>query len=348
MASPTSRVSSPRATTLPPRRSPGAVWARRIVSILLLVTGVLSLGYAAVSTYIATQLVYKPPTTVMQTPAVYGLTYRSITFYSRTDHVRLEGWLIPGVLPSGHLTTDRLIIIRNGRAQNRTDMDAGGLDFSAVLAQHGFAVLLFDSRGTGISQTEPITMGYFEQRDVLGAVDFLEKGTLPFPDLHRPRAIAGWGISSGATTLLLAAAQDTRIKAVVADTSSSNVAPLLERRFVADSGGLPAFLAPGAFVTARLLYGVDFYGIRAVDVVAKIAPRPLFIVQGDADPWVPTSDFNALVKAAKSAPGAQVQSWLVPGVHEHAQDYHVAGETYSNRMIAFFEAALGPDASASS
>ncbi len=231
----------------------------------------------------------------------------------------------------------------SGRAQNRTDMDAGAIEVSAALARHGFAVLAFDARGTGESQPAPISMGYFEQRDVLGAIDFLKSGMLPYPALGHPRLIAGWGISSGATALLLAAAQESAIRAVVSDTSNADAAALLERRFVADYG-LPGFLVPGGLVAAHVLYGIDFYAIHPLDAVVRIAPRPILFIQGDADPWVPRADFQALVTAARSAPHAQVQTWLVPGVHEHAQAFHVAGETYSNRVITFFETVLGQDA----
>lgn len=341
---PTMRAMTPPPTAPSKHVSRRGSWARRIVSGLLIFTGLISLLYAAIALYFAPQAVYKQPVAITMTPAMYGLAYQNVTFASRVDHVRLEGWFIPGVLPNGRLTADRTIIMIGGRGENRTDMDAGAITLSATLAHHGFAVLAFDARGTGVSQPEPLTMGYFEQRDVLGAVDFLKNGSLPYPDLGRPRIIAGWGVSSGATSMLYAAAQEPAIRAVVSDTSNADAAALLERRFVADYG-LPGFVVPGGLVAARLLYGVDFFAIHAGDIVGRISPRPLLFIQGDADPWVPRSDFETLVTAAQSAPDAHVQTWIVPGVHEHAQAFHVAGDTYSNRVIQFFATALGPDAS---
>lgn len=329
-------------TTVPVQKRPSASGRlmRRVVAALLLVTGLLTLSYAGLSVYIATQLVYTAPKPILVTPADYGLAYREVAFTSREDGVALRGWFIPGVLANGSLTAERTIIVVPGGQQNRTDLDAGALSLSADLARNGFAVLNFDPRGTGNSQAAPFSMGYFEQRDVLGAVDFLRSGTLPYPALGYPRVIGAWGVSTGATSVILAAAQEPAIRAVVSDTSASTAVPLLEQQ-LASRSGLPPFVAPGAFVTARVLYGIDYYDIRPVDVVAELAPRPVFFIHGDNDPWLPVSNMTALVQAAKTGPNAQVQSWVVPGVVNHAQTFHTAGAEYSSRVVAFFTASLG-------
>ncbi len=339
--SPTTPESTPAAQAKVP--APGRIM-RRIVAAMLLITGLLAFSYAGLSVYVATQLVYTAPRSILETPADYGLSYREVTFTSREDGVTLRGWFIPGELADGSLTAERTIIVVPGGQQNRTDLDAGALTLSADLARNGFAVLDFDPRGTGISQAAPFSMGYFEQRDVLGAVDFLRAGALPYPELGHPGFIGAWGVSTGATSALLAAAQEPAIRAVVSDTSASEIAPFLEQRFVARSG-LPAFIAPGSFVAAHVLYGIDYYAVRPVDVVARLAPRPVFFIHGDNDPWLPVSNMTALTQAAGSVPNAHVQSWVVPGVVNHAQALHTAGAEYVSRVVAFFTAALGATSS---
>jgi fermentation-respiration switch protein FrsA (DUF1100 family) len=152
--------------------------------------------------------------------------------------------------------------------------------------------------------------------------------------------IGGWGVSMGANSLLLAAAQDSSVKAVVADSAYPDIAPILEREIPKQSG-LPDYFTPGALAAARVLYGIDFYQIKPGAVVAKIAPRPLFFIQGGADTFNPPSNLAVLVADAKAAPNASVQSWLVPGA-EHAQSYHLAGSVYVDRVVNFFNATLGP------
>src|SRR6266487_3132570 len=233
--------------------------ARRIVAAFLIFSAVLTSAYTALSLYIATQLVYAPQQPLYATPAFFGMQFHRITFPSREDHVQLRGWFIPGVLPGGHLTAQRTIIMVHGDRTNRADQGAGLLKLSVAFAQHGFAVLAFDMRGAGESPPAPLSLGYFEQRDVLGAVDFLRSGPLPYPRLGRPRVIGGWGVSMGAATLLLAAAREPAIRA-----------------------------------------------IRPIDVVARIAPRPLFFIHGDADTLIPPSNSCTLAAAAR-VPHSDVQ-----------------------------------------
>jgi fermentation-respiration switch protein FrsA (DUF1100 family) len=174
-------------------------------------------------------------------------------------------------------------------------------------------------------------------RDVLGAVDLLRYGRLPYPELGRPDFIGAWGVSMGAATVLLAAAADVHIEAVVADSAYADILPLLEREVPAQ-GKLPTVFTPGALLSARLLYGVDFHSTRPLDAVAGIAPRPLFLIQGAADTYVPTANLGVLQHVAERASGARVSSWLVPGA-THAQSFRVARAEYVQRVTAFFDSA---------
>src|SRR5438876_11722423 len=92
---------------------------RRAVTGLLIVSGLLSLGYVAISSYIAEQLVYEAPKAIVKTPASQALRFANVTFPSREDQIMLKGWLIPGVLPDGRLTVDRVIVVVHGTRNNR-------------------------------------------------------------------------------------------------------------------------------------------------------------------------------------------------------------------------------------
>jgi fermentation-respiration switch protein FrsA (DUF1100 family) len=316
---------------------------RRVIVALLIGSGILTLAYSALSIYIATQLVYAPQKPLYATPASLGLQFRDVIFPSREDQVQLRGWFIPGILPGGRLTVQRTIIAVHGSRANRADQAAGLLNLSVAFAQHGFAVLAFDMRGNGESPPAPLSLGYFEQRDVLGAVDFLRSGAIPYPDLGRPRIIAGWGVSMGAATLLLAASQEPAIRAVVSDSAYADILPILERE-VPKGGHLPSLFTPGALLAARALYGMDFYAVRPVDVVARLAPRPVFFIHGTGDTYIPQANMALLAAAARTAANASVQTWLVPGA-QHAQAFHTHTLEYVARVIAFFTNALGPDTS---
>ncbi|HEV2583859.1 MAG TPA: alpha/beta hydrolase [Ktedonobacteraceae bacterium] len=314
---------------------------RRVIVALLIVSGMVTLAYSTLSIYIATQLVYVPPTPIYATPASLGLQFKDVTFPSRVDQVQLRGWFIPGVLSGGRLTAQRTIVVVHGSRTNRADQAAGLLNLSGQFARHGFAVLAFDMRGMGESPPAPLSLGYFEQRDVLGAVDFLRSGPIPYPDLGRPRLIGGWGVSMGAATLLLAASQEPAIRAVVSDSAYADILPILERE-VPKGGHLPPLFTPGALLAARALYGMDFYAVRPVDVVARLAPRPVFFIHGTGDTYIPQVNMALLAAAARTAPDASVQTWLVPGA-QHAQAFNTHPQEYVARVMAFFTNALGPD-----
>lgn len=331
-------------SSLPGMNSSGR-GTRLLLSILLIISTVLIFAYVALSLYISTQLVYVTQKPLYATPASLGLKFQYVTFTSRVDHIRLRGWFIPGVLPNGNLTAQRTIIMVHGARTNRADKDAGLLNLSGAIAKNGFAVLAFDMRGSGESPPAPISLGYFEQRDVLGAVDFLHAGPLPYPELGRPRAIAGWGVSMGAATLIMAAAQEPAIRTIVSDCAFADIIPILERE-VPRGGHLPTLFTPGALLATQAFYGVNFYADRPVDYVARVAPRPILFIHGAGDKYIPPSNMDILAAAARSAPNANVQTWSVPGA-DHAQSFNTEGKVYVDRIIAFYTAALGPDSGVS-
>jgi uncharacterized protein len=318
---------------------------RWIIVALLIISGIVTMAYTVLSIYIATQLVYVPQKPIYATPASLGLQFRYVNFPSREDHLQLHGWFIPGILPNGHLTSQRTIIMVHGTHANRADQKAGLLKLSVEFARHGFAVLAFDMRGTGESPPAPLSLGYFEQRDVFGAVDFLQSGPIPYPDLGRTRIIGGWGVSMGAATLMMAAAQEPAIHAVVSDCAYADIIPIMERE-VPKRGHLPQLFTPGALFAASVLYGMDFYAVRPEDIVANIAPRPILFIHGASDHNIPPSNMDILAAAARSVPNANVQTWLVPGA-AHAQSFNTEGAVYVDRVVAFYNAALGPDAGVS-
>jgi dipeptidyl aminopeptidase/acylaminoacyl peptidase len=314
-------------------------WSRRLTAALLIASSGITLAYTGAAIVMATQLVYDPPRPITQSPAAEGLQYRAVSFVSRQDHLTLKAWLVPGVLPDGRLTVDRTIIVVHGRDQNRADLSAHLLELEAALARHGFAVLAFDIRGMGESSPAPQSFGYFEQRDVLGALDFLRTGPPAYPGLGRPHSIGGLGISYGAASLILAAAHEPAIRAIVSDSAYADVMPLLERE-IPRQAHLPAFLTPGGLLAASVIYGIDYGQARPVAAIADTAPRPVFIIHGALDHDTPLSDAETLYAAARNAPNSHVSLWEVTGA-THAQAYHVAGVEYVDRVTAFFNDALG-------
>ncbi|WP_161977768.1 alpha/beta hydrolase [Dictyobacter kobayashii] len=304
-----------------------------LVRRLFLIFFLLSLVYVSISMYVAMRVVFVAPLPVTQTPAAFNLAFRDVTFPSREDHLKIRGWFIPGVLADGHLTTERTLILVHGLHSNRASPLLLGL--SADLARRGFAILDIDLRGHGQSAPAPLSMGYFEQRDVLGAVDFLHSGSLPYPELGRPRFIGGWGDSMGGATMLLAAAHEPALRAIVTDSAFAAIVPLLKE------SNVPSLFLPGVLESIRALYGINYDTVRPVDVVAEIAPRPILFIQGTADTVVPPDNMHELASAAMDTRHADVYTWLVSGAN-HIESFQRMGTVYVDRVAKFFTAGLVP------
>ncbi|MGZ3618421.1 MAG: hypothetical protein ACXVAV_15675, partial [Ktedonobacteraceae bacterium] len=91
----------------------------------------------------------------------------------------------------------------------------------------------------------------------------------------------------GGATAILATANEPAIKALVSDSSYADVLTRIERDVpaanIAVIGHVPAMFTPGGLVVANWLYGVDYYDIKPVAVIASIAPRPILLIHGADD-----------------------------------------------------------------
>lgn len=318
-----------------PRR-PGRLSMCAVVSSAIGLATAPAVAYTGIAAFAARKLAFPPALPITETPASRGFDFREVAFPSRDDGMLLRGWLIPGVGADGAPTLERTVIALHGAWQNRTDPAIGLLDLCCDLAREGFAVLAFDMRCHGESQRAPFTLGDAERRDVLGAVDYLHEGTLPYPQLARPQWIGGYGISMGANALLYAAASEPTIRAVAADSAYAEMLPTIQRELPLRSK-LPRFFTPGILLAARRLFGVNIAAVRPMDAVAAIAPRPLLLIQGGADAMNPASSLTDLVRAAEQNPRAHVTIWRAPNV-PHAQAYHREQRSYVSLLVSFYAA----------
>ena len=86
---------------------------------------------------------------------------------------------------------------------------------------------------------------------------------------------------------------------------------------------------------AKWIIRVDASQLRPVDVIGRIAPRPVMIAHGALDEIVPVRHAHTLFKAADEPK----ELWIAPGVgHVGARDTDPDG--YFTRIEAFVRAAL--------
>jgi dipeptidyl aminopeptidase/acylaminoacyl peptidase len=296
-------------------------WARwSLVAVLAL----MAVAYIFISYIIASGVTVAERHQQDDNPSKYGVAYEEVRFRSRDDTVTLEGWYIPA--RSGAPT----IIYVHGLNSQRTAN--GAVDLAAKLYYKGYGALLFDLRGQGLSEAARVSAGYFEQEDVLGAMDYLmSRGVAA-------ERVGVLGFSMGAATALLAASQEPRIKAVVADSPFANASDRLSDE-TARRTTIPEYMAP-VFLPLAKVFAKGLYDIRIGDVNPERAVRrlgyPILVIHGDADTRIPIEQGRRVHRAAP----AGSEFWLAPGV-DHVDAFTTYPDEYVRRVEAYFGERLG-------
>jgi fermentation-respiration switch protein FrsA (DUF1100 family) len=241
-----------------------------------------------------------------------------IRFQSRT-RVTIAATFFPGARRA-------VIVLSHGYGDNQAQM----LPWAGFLHGAGYSVFTYDMRNRGRSGGDAVTLGALESLDLISAVDYLATRA----DVDGGN-IGALGASLGGSTTLLAAASDPRIKAIVDDSGFSDAPAVIESSFE-HFIGLPAF--PFAPITTAIVgwrTGIDVTRIRPVDVVARIAPRPLLIIHCMGDRVVPPVNSERNFKAA----GEPKSIWRIP-TGGHIAGHTVARQEYERRVIEFFDQSL--------
>lgn len=225
------------------------------------------------------------------TPADRELTYLDAEFVT-WDGVLLSGWYVPS-------SNSAAVVLLHGASSTRSAV----LEHAAVLARHGYGVLLFDARGHGRSGGQAMDFGWYGDLDIAAALSYLESR----PEVD-PGRLGAVGMSMGGEQVVGAAATDTRIRAVVGEGVTGRTA--------ADKGWLPRHWR------GRIQRGIDgvLYGttdllteasppIRLRDAVRQAAPRPVLLIAGGAVMGNAEEDADRWIQAGSPD---TVELWVVP------------------------------------
>ncbi len=293
-------------------------WWLKLGLALILVVAIAFVGIAGYLGHSITRVERVP---VEENPLILGLEYEDVSFSSMDEELTLYGWYIPVE------NSEQIVIMVHGGERHRADSTIGMLDIASGLVEHGYNVLMFDLRGHGESEGNRVSAGYYEKRDLLGAVDYVKSRGF--------ENIGVLGFSMGAVTSLMTTAESADIDAVVADSSFAGLKDMMEPEFSKRTKFPKFFLAPLLFMV-KIMYGVDFNAIKPVELVSEIAPRPIFFIHGELDDVVPLEHAYRLQQASQNP---QNQLWVVPGAG-HVRAYVTHPEEYMNKITAFFDVAL--------
>ena len=236
-----------------------------------------------------------------------------------SDGVTLSGWYLPS-------TNGAAVVLLHGASSTRSAV----LDHAAVLAKHGYGVLLFDARGHGRSGGQAMEFGWFGDQDIAAALSYLETRSEV-----NPQRLGAVGMSMGGEQAVGAVATDARIRAVVGEGVTGRTA--------ADKGWLPrhwrGWIQRGI---DAVLYGTTDLlteaspPIRLRDAVAEATPRPVLLIAGGAVLGNAEVDADSWIRAASPD---TVQVWVVPDTG-HTAALRMQPQQWEARVIGFLDAAL--------
>ena len=246
-------------------------------------------------------------------PSQLSLAFEDIEFQS-TDGERLSGWYIPA--PDARKT----VIFVHGHGADRRE----GMRWFSAIHQAGFSILSFDLRNSGNSTGSFSSMGYYEQRDLIAAVDYLhiQKQT---------QRVGIFGTSMGAATSILAMVKDPRIDAAVFEAGWSNLTDLYQDIFEQHIK-LPSYpLLPMTVWALEWRTGLDMDELNPEDMLADIAPRPVSFIHCLGDNLINFSHAERNYAAAKEPKELWTASCEI-----HARAWQSDNKTLEKQVVDYF------------
>jgi uncharacterized protein len=256
------------------------------------------------------------------TPANFQLASEDVAFRS-ADGVELRGWWVPE--PSAKGT----VVMVHGLNRSRIEM----VRRAPFVHDARWNVLLLDLRHHGASGGEATTFGAKEKQDVEAAARFARE--------RSPGPVVLWGVSLGAASVVLAAADDPAVAGVICDSSYRSLADTVRhhlqlfRSFRWWLRIVPSW--PVADLTLFWMGRRGGFDPATVDVraaAARLAGRPVLFVANSEDRRMPKEiafDLQAAV-----GPGAEVL--IVPG-KSHGGAWRDGTAAYQAAAATLLEAA---------
>lgn len=291
-----------------------------IIGILLLFVIAYCVG---LSLYVGWSLTHPEKTALTESPHDYHLAHDHVTFMSRDGKVRLSGWNIaPQPDAADRQTT---LIFAHGYKQNRLNGTLETLQLAKDLTAEGFTVLLFDFRNAGESEGDMTSVGYFEKQDLLGAVDFAL-------EINPHHTIGVIGFSMGAATGIIAAAEDKRIAAVVADSPFHDLRDYLKDNLSIWSD-LPYFpFTPLIISLIPPLTGTNIDDVSPIEAVQQVSPRPILFIHSTNDERIPHTSSESMYNKDPN----HFQYWETHN-EGHAKTYNDDPQQYVKRVVSLFD-----------
>ncbi|SEM56698.1 hypothetical protein SAMN05216431_104139 [Ligilactobacillus sp. WC1T17] len=219
--------------------------------------------------------------------------------------------------------TDKSIVIAHGYRGDAKSMAS----YIKMFHQLGYNVLAPDDRAAGQSSGKYITFGWKDRLDYLKWINkIIQKD-------GKKAQIGLFGVSMGGATVMMISGEKLpkQVKAVVEDCGYSSVYRELGTQLTAQFKMPKEPILSTAALMAQSKIGYNFTKQGSAVAQLKKNTRPMLLIHGDSDAFVPTAMLNENYRAVKT----HKEKWLVKKT-AHAMAYYNYPKTYTQKVGHFF------------
>ncbi len=246
--------------------------------------------------------------------------------FEAADGLALRGWMMRG-------DPERpAIVLCHDRASGKASL----VNLAISLRERGFTILMIDFRGHGESEQRLSTLGLREMRDVLGAVDLLQR-----VDWLENRKVGLYGVGMGAQAAVLAAAELPAVKVLVLDSLYPDPSYPLVRSFYGDWPFAVRWLSFLPRKTFGMLTGEDIDSRRAADIIGRLPGRDMLLLASEGDQEL-IPEMKEMYLSIPDQTDVDGNLIFVPAAKTEAL-YGDRLDEYTRTVVAFFDARLGDE-----
>ncbi|NEW08073.1 alpha/beta hydrolase [Paenibacillus sp. SYP-B3998] len=254
-----------------------------------------------------------------------GLHYTNVSFPSRNDKSKLDGWFIPG-------DSNKTVIFSHGYGGNREELWVPIYSLARELHLQNYNVLMFDYGYVHPGSERLMTGGIQESQELLGAIDYMKQLS--------DGPIYIWGFSMGAGTALQAALQSgDDISGMILD-STFLLNPDTLYHNMKQHVNVPKFPSlPLVRLFFPLLNGVSLHEIPYNKVTSQSYPMPIFFIHGTDDSKAPYGMVEDVFSKQKD--DSDTKLWIIPN-GQHELLYRAEPQAYVKRTLNFLKEIAAP------